>query len=280
MNANASSWNPNAGAASFTPSWSGGAPAPAPAEEDVADAWDDGDDDAAEESKSAQGARLEQLGAPELRIDSSDGNAYPLQSFYEAYGMDEGQYRWDRSEPLQQPPRTGTPAEPKPKLTMASLTPREPTGAAAAAKPTPPPAAAPAPAPKAKAKGPQDVPITAGGASRPAPGKAATAVAPAPAPAVAVSSQALVTMPQVQALEARLDALEEAGLLGAEEAELAEDILADFVVFRQSIAPLPITAEVIRASPAACALHTMLGLAEAFAVDRKFARQLRRQVLR
>ena len=73
---------------------------------------------------------------------------------------------------------------------------------------------------------------------------------------------------------------DEAGLLGTEEAELAEDILADFVVFRQSIAPLPITAEVIRASPAACALHTMLGLAEAFAVDRKFARQLRRQVLR
>ena len=72
MNANASSWNPNAGAASFTPSWSGGAPAPAPAEEDVADAWDDGDDDAAEESKSAQGARLEQLGAPELRIDCPD----------------------------------------------------------------------------------------------------------------------------------------------------------------------------------------------------------------
>ena len=147
-------------------------------------------------------------------------------------------------------------------------------------EPTPAPAPAPAPAPKAKAKGPQDVPITAGGASRPAPGNAATAVAPAPAPAVAVSSQALVTMPQVQALEARLDALEEAGLLSAEEAELAEDILADFVVFRQSIAPLPITAEVIRASAAACALHTMLGLAEAFAVDRKFARQLRRQVLR
>ena len=161
MNANASSWNPNAGAASFTPSWSGGAPAPAPAEEDVADAWDDGDDDAAEESKSAQGARLEQLGAPELRIDASDGNAYPLQSFYEAYGMDEGQYRWDRSEPLQQPPRTGTPAEPKPKLTMASLTPREPTGAAAAAKPTPPPAAAPAPAPKAKPKAKAPAPAPA-----------------------------------------------------------------------------------------------------------------------
>ena len=30
----------------------------------------------------------------ELRVDPADGNAYPLDSFLECYGEDEGQRRW------------------------------------------------------------------------------------------------------------------------------------------------------------------------------------------
>ena len=31
----------------------------------------------------------------QLRFDPADGNAYPLDSFLECYGEDEGQRRWD-----------------------------------------------------------------------------------------------------------------------------------------------------------------------------------------
>ena len=30
----------------------------------------------------------------QLRVDPADGNAYPLESFLECYGEDEGQRRW------------------------------------------------------------------------------------------------------------------------------------------------------------------------------------------
>jgi hypothetical protein len=54
-------------------------------------------------------------------------------------------------------------------------------------------------------------------------------------------------------------------------------------MYQQSISGMPIAAEdmalVIQASPQASKLRSALGLAQAFASDSKFARQLRRHVL-
>ena len=41
----------------------------------------------------------------QLRVDPADGNAYPLDSFLECYGQDEGQRRWATAG--QQPAYTG-----------------------------------------------------------------------------------------------------------------------------------------------------------------------------
>ena len=55
------------------------------------------------------------------------------------------------------------------------------------------------------------------------------------------------------------------------------------VMYQQSISGMPIAAEdmamIIQASPQASKLRSALGLAQAFASDSKFARQLRRHVL-
>ena len=65
MNPNANSWAPSATAAAFTPSWGPPAPAPAPAPAEEPDSWDAGsDEDAAEESATAQSERAAKLAAP------------------------------------------------------------------------------------------------------------------------------------------------------------------------------------------------------------------------
>ena len=36
---------------------------------------------------------------PQLRVDPADGKAYPLDSFLEFYGEDEGKRRWEDGQP-------------------------------------------------------------------------------------------------------------------------------------------------------------------------------------
>jgi hypothetical protein len=56
-----------------------------------------------------RGNNLEQtetaMGKTQLRVDPADGNAYPLASFLECYGDDEGHRRWAAAG--QQPAYTG-----------------------------------------------------------------------------------------------------------------------------------------------------------------------------
>jgi hypothetical protein len=49
--------------------------------------------------------RAPEMKKGQLRVDPADGNAYPLDSFLECYGEDEGQRRWATAG--QQPAYTG-----------------------------------------------------------------------------------------------------------------------------------------------------------------------------
>ena len=130
------------------------------------------DGGAGEESEAARAARLAKLepepepepaageGAEELRVDASDGNAYTLASFYEAYGAEQGQFLWDAAEPapaaasMPPPAPAPAPAPPQPegvKVDLRSVFVDDDDsdgGWSSEDEPEPAPAAAPAPAPQ------------------------------------------------------------------------------------------------------------------------------------
>ena len=90
--------------------------------------------------------------------------------------------------------------------------------------------------------------------------------------------QDAVSQVQLSALQARLEALRVAELLADEEAEPVEDCIADFVELRASMGT--VTLETAHASEAVGNVVKLVALSEGIEVDRSFARQLRRKLLR
>ena len=85
----------------------------------------------------------------------------------------------------------------------------------------------------------------------------------------------LLPPPTRAALQARLDALHEAKLLGDEEVFAVEDIIADF--FEAKAAVAVVTAELASANRAVGQLHKLIVLSEGVSKDGTFARQARRK---
>jgi hypothetical protein len=91
-------------------------------------------------------------------------------------------------------------------------------------------------------------------------------------PAEAISEQRLA------ALQARLQALHVAKLLSDDEAYALEDIVADYLELKTSIAGV-VTLDAIVANESASKLLKLIGLSEGMAADSAFARQARRKYL-
>ena len=82
---------------------------------------------------------------------------------------------------------------------------------------------------------------------------------------------------QVQALEARLEALHAAQLISDDELFVLEDCIADFLEAKATFGLELVTAEVASAHRAAGKVHKLVVLSEGVARDPTFARQLRRK---
>ena len=89
-------------------------------------------------------------------------------------------------------------------------------------------------------------------------------------PAEAISEQRLA------ALQARIDALHQAKLLGDDELYALEDLVADYVELESSMG-VALTLETIRANENASKLLKLVGLSEHIAADSAFSRQARRK---
>ena len=89
---------------------------------------------------------------------------------------------------------------------------------------------------------------------------------------------AAITGEQIASLGARLEALHAAQLLSDEELFTLEDTVADYVELQSSMGV--ITLEAAHAIRAADKLVKLVALSEGIEVDRSFARQLRRKLLR
>lgn len=92
---------------------------------------------------------------------------------------------------------------------------------------------------------------------------------PAPPPAEVISSQ------QIEALQARVEALHTAKLLGDDEIYKLEDMLADYLELKPMIGTA--TLEKVNASEVASKLLKLLSLSEGIVADGAFARQARRK---
>jgi hypothetical protein len=89
-------------------------------------------------------------------------------------------------------------------------------------------------------------------------------------PAEAISEQRLA------ALQARIDALHQAKLLGDDELYALEDLVADYVELESSMG-VALTLETIHANENASKLLKLVGLSEHIAADSAFSRQARRK---
>ena len=85
-----------------------------------------------------------------------------------------------------------------------------------------------------------------------------------------------ITDGQIQALEARLEVLHETKLLSDDALEQLEDILADFIALRASLAV--VTMDHVVTNPVAGKVHQLVALSEGLGKDGVFARQARRKV--
>ena len=90
-------------------------------------------------------------------------------------------------------------------------------------------------------------------------------------PAEAISEQRLA------ALQARIDALHQAKLLGDDELYALEDLVADYVELESSMGGVALTLETIHANENASKLLKLVGLSEHIAADSAFSRQARRK---
>ena len=90
-------------------------------------------------------------------------------------------------------------------------------------------------------------------------------------PAEAISEQRLAS------LQARLEALHVAKLLGDDELYALEDMMADYLELKASMGTHVVTSEMVYASASASKLLKVVGLSEGVAADGAFARQVRRK---
>ena len=85
----------------------------------------------------------------------------------------------------------------------------------------------------------------------------------------------LISAAQIEALAARLEAMQESKLLSEEEIFSLEDTLADFTEAKASFA----TGEVVGVVPAVGKAHKLIALSEGTSRDATFARQARRKLV-